>query len=63
MPESEGAVPESKAAQPDKPDSEGTGTVTPDGAGTASTDGVAGTGDEEELERLRAEVAELRDRE
>ena len=63
MPESEGALPESKGAPPDKPDSEGTGTATPDGAGTASTGAVADTGDQEELERLRAEVAELRDRE
>jgi hypothetical protein len=63
VPESEGALPESKGAQPDKPDSEGTGMVTPDGAGTASTRAAPGTGDEEELQRLRAEVAELRDRE
>jgi hypothetical protein len=62
VPESEGALPESKGAPPDKPDSEGTGIVTPDGAGAAST-GAAGTGEQEEVERLRAEVAELRDRE
>jgi hypothetical protein len=63
VPESEGALPENKGAQPDKPDSEGTGMVTPDGAGTASMGAAPGTGDQEELQRLRAEVAELRDRE
>jgi hypothetical protein len=63
VPESEGALPESKGAPPDKPDSEGTGIVTPDGAGAASTGAAAGAGEQEELERLRAEVAELRDHE
>jgi len=63
VPESEGALPESKGAPPDKPDSEGTGTVTPDGTGTAATDATLAAEDQAELERLRAEVAELHRRE
>jgi hypothetical protein len=66
VPESEEALPESKGPQPDKPDkpdSEGTGMVTPAGAGAAPARAAPGTGDQEELERLRAEVAELRSRE